>query len=316
MKDLPPSPVAPAARTAAPFDSARHASPAQGVALALGAAAFWGLFPLVFKTVAHIEPLVVLAHRSLWSLVFVTLLMTLMGRREIFQRAFYAPRTVGVSLLSGAAVAANWGVFIWAVAHGQVLQSSLGYFISPLVSVTLGVAFLGERLRRPAWFAVALATLGVAVLVVRLGELPWVALALAFSWAVYGLIRKLSPLGSLPGLYMETLLLAPFALAFLAWWAGGEGMMAFGADTLDGALLMGTGLVTALPLLLFARATRILKLSTAGVLLYSVPTLQFLLAVYAFGEPFTLTHLAAFTLIWIGLVLYGGDSLKSRTRAG
>lgn len=320
MTDLPSSPSSTASPGVSPGvsrDTSASASAGQGVALALAATCIWGMFPLVFKTVAHIAPLEVLVHRSLWALVFAGLLMAVMGRREVFQRAFYAPRTLAMALLSGLAIAVNWGVFIWAVSNDQVLQSSLGYYINPLVSVLLGVLFLGERLRPWAWAAIALAAAGVLVLVVRVGVVPYVSLALAVSWGLYGFARKLAPVGSLPGLFLETLVLSPLALGFVAWMALAGGVepfsgaaMAFGTVWSDVALLVMTGAVTALPLLLFARATRILRLSSIGVLMYIVPTLQFLLAVFAFQEPFTQAHLWAFMLIWAGLALYGWDSLK------
>ncbi|HEY9078535.1 EamA family transporter RarD [Magnetovibrio sp.] len=294
-------------------DSAQSASLAQGVSLALGATAMWGMFPLVFKTVAHIPALEVLAHRSAWSLVFVTLLMVAVGRRgEIFSKSFYAPRTLRTMALSGLAVATNWGIFIWAVAHDLVLQSSLGYYISPLMSVALGVVFLGERLHIAAWAAIALAVVGVSVLVINLGQVPWVSIGLAVSWSIYGLVRKTAPVGSLPGLYLETLLLLPVALSYIAWLPLHDGATTFGGSVADSALLAGTGLVTALPLLLFARATRILRLSTIGLLMYIVPTAQFLLAVFVFDEPFTTAHLIAFAFIWLGLAVYGWGSSRSR----
>lgn len=307
MADLPQS--APSSR-AVSKDSASAAKPGQGVLLAVGATCIWGMFPLVFKTVAHISPLEVLAHRSLWSLVFAAVLMALLGRREIFSRAFYAPRTLGVMALSGLAVAVNWGTFIWAVSNDQVLQSSLGYYISPLVSVLLGVVFLRERLKFKAWVAIGFAMLGVTLLVAHFGVVPWVALALAVSWAIYGLVRKLAPVGSLPGLYLETLMLAPLALGYVVWLDMSPHGAAFGVEMGDSAKLIVTGAVTALPLLLFARATRILRLSTIGVLMYIVPTGQFGLAVFVFDEPFTQAHLLAFVLIWTGLAIYGWDTLS------
>jgi len=309
MQDLPNA----APKTAQIHDSAQSAGLAQGVALAVGATAMWGLFPLVFKTVAHIPALEVLAHRSAWSLVFVALLMLGVGRgREIFSKSFYAPRTLRTMALSGLAVAVNWGIFIWAVANDLVLQSSLGYYISPLMSVALGVVFLRERLPAVAWVAIGLAVFGVAVLVFNLGIVPWVSIGLAVSWSIYGLVRKTAPVGSLPGLFLETLLLLPVALSYLAWQGMQSDTAMFGASLIDSALLAGTGLVTALPLLLFARSTRILRLSTIGVLMYIVPTGQFLLAVFVFKEPFTSTHLIAFAFIWFGLALYGWGSSKYR----
>lgn len=318
MTDLPSSIARQTPHGVVSEDTSINASLAQGVMLALASTCFWGMFPLIFKTVSHISPLEVLAHRALWALVFATLLMAAMGRREIFQRTFYAPRILAVALLSGMAVAVNWGVFIWAVGNDQVLQSSLGYYINPLLNVLLGVVFLRERLRLWAWVAIGFAAAGVVFLVVRVDGVPWVALAIALSWSTYGFIRKLAKVGSLPGLYLETLLLSPLALGFVAWLGvqdAGSGMLAapfFATSWADSARLIATGAVTAAPLLLFGRAARILRLSTIGVLMYIVPTAQFLLAVFIFHEPFTSAHLWAFSLIWIGLVIYAWDSLRYR----
>ncbi|HEY9163180.1 MAG TPA: EamA family transporter RarD [Magnetovibrio sp.] len=318
MTDLPNSTGSQLPHAAVSKDTSVTASLAQGVVLTLGATCFWGMFPLIFKTVAHISPLEVLAHRALWALLFAALLMAAMGRREIFQRAFYAPRILIVALLSGIAVAVNWGVFIWAVGNDQVLQSSLGYYINPLLNVVLGVVFLRERLRLWAWLAVGFAAAGVLFLVVRVDGIPWVALAIALSWSLYGFVRKLAKVGSLPGLYLETLMLSPLALGFVAWLGvqgAGTEMLAipvFATNWADSARLIATGAVTAAPLLLFGRAARILRYSTIGVLMYIVPTAQFLLAVYVFHEPFTPAHLWAFSLIWTGLVIYAWDSLRHR----
>lgn len=317
MRDLPDQSLDQRSGYSPRIDTAHSASAGQGVLLGVASTCIWGMFPLVFKTVAHIPALEVLAHRSAWSLVFVTILMVVMGRGgEIFSKAFYAPKTVRTMALSGIAVACNWGIFIWAVSHDVVLQSSLGYYISPLMSVVLGVVFLRERLALVAWVAVALAALGVVVLVVNLGTLPWVSLGLAVSWSIYGLVRKTAPVGSLPGLYLETLLLLPWALGYIGWLGLSAGEApAFGASPADSLLLAGTGLATALPLLLYARAVRILRLSTLGVLMYIVPTAQFFLAVFVFDEPFTSHHLAAFALIWLGLALYGWSSTRPRRSA-
>jgi len=294
-------------------DTAHAAHTTEGVMLTLTATCCWGMFPLVFKTVAHIPALEVLAHRSAWSLVFVVLIMLAVGRRrEIISRSLYAPRTLVAMFLSATAVAVNWGIFIWAVSHNVVLQSSLGYYISPLVSVVLGVVLLRERLGIAAWTAVGMATLGVLVMIFNFGMVPWVSLGLGVSWALYGLARKTAPVGSLPGLYLETLLLLPLALGYIFWLGFYEGTGIFGGEIIDSALLAGTGLVTALPLLLFARATRILRLSTIGLLMYIVPTAQFILAVFVFDEPFTRVHLASFALIWLGLIIYGWGTARMR----
>lgn len=308
MRDLPNSSISP--------DSSQSASALQGGILGVAATCIWGLFPLVFKTVAHIPALEVLAHRSAWALVFALILMMLVGRRrEIFARSLYAPRVLKIMALSGVAVAINWGIFIWAVANELVLQSSLGYYISPLMSVVLGVVFLHERLGVLSWAAVALAACGVLVLVFSLGLVPWVSIGLAVSWSIYGWVRKTAPVGSLPGLYLETLLLLPVALAYIGWLYVAQGDAVFGSSLRDSVLLAGTGLLTALPLLLFARATRILCLTTIGLLMYIVPTGQFILAVFVFHEPFTTAHLVAFVLIWLGLALYVWGTARTRLHA-
>ena len=299
-------------------DSAQLAAPGEGVLLGIGATLMWGMFPLAFKQVAHIPALEVLAHRSAWSLVFVIVLMVLVKRgHELSSKAFYDPKTLKTMALSGFAVACNWGIFIWAVANDLVLQSSLGYYISPLMSVLLGVIVLRERLRASAWVAVGLAGVGVAFLVFRLGIVPWVSLGLATSWAIYGLVRKTAPVGSLPGLYLETLLLLPWAIVYIVWLGAVDGNALFLKTIEDTALLMATGLVTALPLLLFARAARILRLSTIGLLMYIVPTGQFVLAVFVFDEPFTQAHLLAFACMWLALGISGwGSSRTSSTHTG
>ncbi|MFC1673980.1 EamA family transporter RarD [Pseudomonadota bacterium] len=295
-------------------DTAAVASQGQGVVLALLATGMWALFPLAFKTVAHIDALEVLAHRSAWAMLFAALFMLAMGRREIFSRAFYAPRLLGFLALSAVAISVNWGVFIWAVAHDRVLESSLGYYINPLVSVALGVVVLREHLSFANWVAIAFAVVGVAVFVWGRGAVPWVPLALAFSWAIYGLVRKVAPVGSLPGLYLETLLLLPLAVGYVVWLAA-RGVGVFGGAFEDSVLLIVMGLLTALPLLLFARATRILRLASIGLLMYIVPTGQFILAVFVFDEPFTSSHMLAFVLIWSGLAIYGWGAARAGRRA-
>ncbi len=300
--------------SSASADGAKNASTRQGVALAVMATLTWGLFPLAFKAVAHISALEVLAHRSFWTLVFTALLMMLTRRREIFTRTLYTPRILGVAALSGLTIAVNWGVFIWAVANDHVLQTSLGYYISPLLSVLLGVVVLKERLSFPRWVALGLAAIGVVVMMMSAGAASWVVFSIAGSWTFYGLVRKLAPVGSLPGLYLETLMLLPLSGGYIAWLTWGPGPAAFGAGVGDSALLIFMGALTALPLLLFARAARILPLSAIGLLMYIVPTGQFLLAVFAFREPFTVSNLLAFVLIWAGLALYSWDTF-ARHRA-
>ncbi|MFO1153535.1 MAG: EamA family transporter RarD [Rhodospirillales bacterium] len=285
-----------------------------GVACASGAYALWGLFPLYFKAVAAVPALEVLAHRIVWSLLVVFVALVLGGGLGAAGAIFRQPRLLAVLAASAAALTVNWGVFIYAIDSGQVLQSSLGYFINPLVSILLGVAVLGERLNRLQWLAVALAASGVVLEVVTVGSLPWIALALAFSFAAYGLLRKLAPAEALAGLFAETALLAPVALAYLLVLAAkGEGTFAADTIRLD-LLLVLAGLVTALPLVLFVAGARRVRLVTVGLLQYIAPTGHFLLALFVFGETITLLHGLTFALTWVGLALYTADALRGPLR--
>ena len=286
-----------------------------GPALALGAYAMWGLFPLYFKLLAHINYMEVLAQRTIWTFIFVFLIMLAMGRFEIFTRGFYLKKTVLIMLASGVVLAVNWGVFIVAVNIDQVLQASLGYFMAPLASALLGIFVLGERPSLPRWVSLAMAFVGVGYMVAGVGDVPWLALALAGSWAVYGLLRKVSPLGSISGLYMETMILGPVALAYIIYIAlEPPGLVAqplFGSTMENAMLLIGAGILTALPLLLFARAAKLMQLGFIGILQYLVPTSQFMLAVFVFDEPFGSDRMVTFVCIWIALAIYVADSLNT-----
>jgi len=206
----------------------------------------------------------------------------------------------------------NWLIFIWAIANEYILQSSLGYFINPLVNVLLGVAFLGERLKWLQWGAVGLAGCGVGVMVFVLGKMPWTALSLAVTFAIYGLLRKQAPVDAMTGLFVETLLVSPLALFYLAWlWGEGSAVVAFDSGSLL-YLVIASGVVTATPLILFTAGARRLPLSVLGLFQYIVPTAHFVLAVFIFGEPFTQWHLASFALIWTALALYTVDVIRNR----
>ena len=287
-------------------------SPLAGGLFAAAAFGLWGGFPVYFKAVAAADPAEVLAHRIFWSVVFVAVLLAAARRFGAVRKAFADRRCLLALAGSAVLVTINWGVFIWAVSIGEILQSSLGYYINPLVSVFLGVVFLGERLARTQWLAIALAATGVGVMVVQVGVVPWIALALAFSFAGYGLIRKLAPVDALTGLFVETLLMAPFAAAYLIylWGAGG---LSFGAAGWGfSALLALAGVITALPLILFAAGARRLRLSSIGLFQYIAPTGHFLLAVLVYGETFTATHATTFGLIWLALGLYSLAGLRRR----
>ncbi len=280
-----------------------------GVLFGLAAYGWWGFVPLYFKAVARVPPLEVLAHRVLWSLLLLTVLLTLRGRLPLFGSLLKNRRSLAVLGLTTLLIAANWLVFIWAVANDRVLQASFGYFITPLLNVLLGVLVLGERLRRLQVAAVMLAGLGVLWLSIRLGGLPLVSLALAGSFSLYGLLRKLVPTDGTLGLAAETLLLSPAALAWLLVREQGAGTAFLHAGAGTAWLLAAGGIVTALPLIWFAEAARRLPYATVGFLQFLSPTLQFLLAVVLFHETFTSSHAVAFGLIWAALGLYSWDTL-------
>lgn len=290
-------------------------SPAQpssqaGTLLAIGAYLLWGAFPLYFKAVAGVPALQVLAHRVVWALVIAALLIIVRHRCRAVAATFADRRHLASLFVSSVMLAVNWGVFIYAVESGRVLQASLGYFINPLVSVVLGMIVLGERLRPTAWFAVMLAAIGVGLELLRLGTVPWIALVLATSFAGYGLMHKLAPVESLVGLFVETALLAPLAVPYLCFLAL-SGTGAFTAiDGRTDALLMLAGPVTLLPLLLFVAAARRITLATLGIVQYITPTAHFLLAVFVFGEPIGDDHWAAFGLIWLALAVYTVGALR------
>jgi len=287
---------------------------APGIAFGLAAYLWWGLCPVYFKAVAHVPPLEVLAQRIVWSLVLLMILMWRRGRLAELRLAVRQPRVILALSLSTVLVAVNWFVFIWAVTNGQLLQASLGYFINPLVNVLLGMVVLRERLRRWQWLSLALAVVGVVALGLRLGELPVISLVLAFSFGIYGLIRKLVDVGATAGLTIETALLTPLALVAMAIW-NGQGILVFGhLDRGTDGLLMLSGVVTALPLVWFAAGARRLRYATMGFLQYVAPTGQFLLAVLAYQEPFSREKLLSFGLIWLALAIYSADAVLSRRR--
>lgn len=280
-----------------------------GLALGVGAYTLWGVLPLYIHLLKGVPALQVLAHRVLWSLVLLAVIIVIFRRaRPIFAAA--RGRTLLLLLGSALLIAVNWIVYIWAVQNDHVLEASLGYFINPLINVALGFAFLGERLRRIQGVAIAIAAAGVLVLAVSGGGALWISLALAISFGLYGLLRKVAAIDALGGLTVETLLLAPFSLALLVH-ASQAGTGAFGQTTHLDLLLILAGAVTAAPLLMFAAAARRMPLATLGLLQYIAPSLQFAEAVLLFGEPVRTVHIATFALIWTGCALYAFDSIRA-----
>ncbi len=281
----------------------------KGFTAAAAAFAIWGIFPLYLHPLREVSPFQIVAHRIVWSCMFVLAWMAVRGELPIL-RATLGNRSVLWRLaLTAALITVNWIVYVWAATHGHVVESSLGYFINPLVNVLLGVALLSERLTRAQWIAVALAATGVAHLTIVAGRPPWIALTLALSFGTYGLIRKVVKVESLPGLATETLVLLPSAVAYLLWCeSAGIGALGHAGATIHG-FLVGSGPLTAIALFLFAYGARLLPYSTVGVLQYITPTLQFACGVFAFHEPFERTRAIGFALIWAALLIYACEGL-------
>lgn len=292
-------------------DTARTRS---GLLLGFGAYLVWGFLPIYFKALSAVPPTEVVAHRIVWSLLFLAIILTALRRWQDLRTAFRTPRALTTLALTAVLIGANWLVFIWAVTNGHVLEASLGYYLNPLVNVLLGTAILKEKLSRGQFVAVALAGAGVAVLALGAGTGLWISLTLAFSFALYGFFRKIAPVESLEGLSIETALLAPLALGWLLW-LGSEGQGSLGADPATSLLLVLSGPLTAVPLLLFAAAARRLPYSTLGFLQYIAPTLQFLSAVLLFDEHLTTAHLICFGAIWTALVIFAGEGIRLSRQA-
>jgi chloramphenicol-sensitive protein RarD len=277
----------------------------------MGAYASWGVFPLYWKLVAKVPVFQVISHRILWSAVLLVAYVALRGQLGDLRASIARPGVLKAYAFASLLIAINWGVFIWAVGAGRVVEASLGYFINPLLSVLLAVFVLGETLRPAQWASVAMAATGVLYLAVAHGHVPWISLLLATSFALYGLAKKRAPLGSVHGLTLETGLLTVPAAAYLAWSElQGEAALFHGAATTD-ALLLGAGAVTIVPLLLFASAAQRIPLLWIGLLQYIAPTLQLGIGVLVFGEPFEHDRLVGFSLVWAALVLFAVEGVRA-----
>jgi len=273
----------------------------KGILYGLGAYIMWGLFPIYWKWLQDIPALQVIGHRIIWSFIMLTIVM-LVSRQWTKFRSALTRRVLVIYFLAGLLLSANWLIYVWGVNAGHIVETSLGYFINPLLSVLLGMIFLGERLRPAQWFPLGLATSGVIYLTLTYGSLPWIALSLAFTFGFYGLVKKTAPLGSLYGLTLETGLVFLPALGYLLF-VENTGQGAFGHSNLVSVLLMvGAGVVTTIPLLMFASAARRIPLTMIGILQYIAPTLQFLLGVLIYKEAFTTAKLVGFSLVWIALI--------------
>ncbi|SEA12175.1 EamA family transporter RarD [Microbulbifer marinus] len=291
----------------------RDDSAATGLLAGISAFLFWGLAPLYFKLLDGIPSTEILAHRSIWALALALIVLALIGKFADFTATLRDRRKMRTLALSALLIGSNWLVFIWAITNQHLLDASLGYYINPLISVLLGVLVLGERLRRLQWIAVGLAAVGIGWYLWQFGRLPMVALFLAMSFGFYGLVRKRAPVESLTGLAVETLYMLPLALAYLIWSSSPSSNPLNNSWELNGLLLLA-GPITLTPLLLFNIAARRLNLSTVGFLQYIAPTLQLLVAVMLFHEPFDENKLLTFAFVWLGLLLYSVDALAQRRK--
>ncbi|HLP69527.1 MAG TPA: EamA family transporter RarD [Rhizobium sp.] len=283
---------------------------ARGFAFALAAYMLWGFLPFYMKAVAHIPPTEVIAHRILWSIPIAGGVLLILRRTDDLKVAIRNPRMLGMAAVTALLISINWGIYVWAIGAGRALDTALGYFINPLFSIFLGAVLLKEKLAPAQKVAITLAAIAVAVLTYDAGGLPWVALGLTFSWGFYAFFRKTLPIGPNQGFLLEVLLLSVPALGYIAYLgATGHGHF-FATGTADALLLLGTGLVTAVPLLFYANGAKLLRLSTIGIMQYLPPTMIFLIAVFVFKEPFGTAKMIAFPLIWLALGIFVWPMLR------
>ncbi len=276
----------------------------QGLAFAIGAYGLWGFLPLYMKAIAHIPAAEIVLHRVIWSVPVGALVLILLGRTATLREAFRSPRTLAMGCVTATLISVNWGIYIWAVNSGHALDAALGYYINPLFSILLGALLLGERLSRLQLAAIGLAAVAVAILTLDSGRFPWVALSLTFTFGLYALAKKRLPIGPNQGFLLEVLILLAPALAYLVYLIM-TGQNHFGQGVpFNTWMLVGCGVVTAVPLIFYANGAKRLRLSTIGILQYIAPTMIFLCAVLVFDEPFGRARMIAFPLIWGALVIY------------
>ena len=276
----------------------------QGLAFAVGAYFLWGFLPLYMKLVSHMSAAEVVAHRIIWSLPIAAIVLIVLRRTSDLRDALKSPRTMGMACVTAALISINWGIYVWAISSGHALDAALGYYINPLFSIFLGAVLLGERLSRAQLAAIALAAGAVLVLTFDAGRIPWAALGLMFSWGFYALAKKSLPIGPNQGFLLEVLTTT------------GQSHFAVGVG-LDTWLLIGSGAVTAIPLMIYANGAKLLRLSTIGILQYITPTMIFFIAVFVFDEPFGRARMIAFPMIWVALVIYSTSMLRQiRVKVG
>ena len=296
-----------------PDDAAERQLQHDGVLTALIAYVLWGVFPIYFKLVQSVPPTEVLAHRIVWAVPFGALILLVRRQWPEVRRAFASPSTLFWLGLAAVAISVNWFIYIWAVQQEEVLQASLGYYINPLMYVIVGVLFLKERLRRPQVISVLLAAIGVSYLTIRGGQFPFIAVSLALLFTLYGVIRKQVAIGAMPGLFIETLMLFPFAMAWLGWLMLSQQAAFAGGTVSMSLLLMLAGPLTVVPLLMFAIAARRLTLTVIGFMQFIAPTLQFIVGIY-YGEVLTTAHLVCFGCIWAAVAIFSVDAFYQQKR--
>ena len=282
----------------------------RGVIYGASAYVTWGIIPIFWKYLAHVGAVEIVAHRIVWTLIFAIAALSAWGRMPKLWAALRNPKVVLTLVASALLIAVNWGIFIWAVTVDRIIDTSLGYYINPLVSFVLGVVWLGERLTKLQLVAIGLAVLGVLNQTVAVGYLPWVSLALAISFGIYGLLRKTVAVESLEGLTVEAIILAPVSLAFIVYMVSSQQGAFLRNGVATDLLLILAGPLTAIPLLLFAAGARLVRLSTMGFLQYLAPSISLLIAVFLYGEKFTHAHAITFALIWSALALVSWEALR------
>ena len=286
----------------------------RGFAFALTAYLLWGFLPLYMKALAHIPTLEVLAHRVIWSVPIALVILAALGRTADLMAALRSPRMLGMAAITAGLISVNWGIYVWSIQTGHALEAALGYYINPLFSIFLGAVLIKERLFPAQKLAIALAAVAVGFLTWQVGKVPVVALSLTLTWGFYAYFKKMLPIGPHQGFALEVILLLPFALAYALWQASRGEAMFLNTTMADTLLLIGCGVVTAVPLMIYANGAKLLRLSTIGIMQYIAPTMIFLTAVFWFGEPFDSARLVAFLLIWTGLAIYT-TSLVRQARA-
>ncbi len=285
-----------------------------GFLFALSAYLLWGFLPIYMKALSHIPPTEVIAHRVLWSVPIALGVLLVLGRTADLKTALRTPRMLVMGAATAALISVNWGIYVWSIGSGHALEAALGYYINPLFSIFLGRVLLGERLHPAQWVAIALAAFAVALLTWDAGRLPLVALSLTLTWGLYAYLKKSLPIGPNQGFTLEVLILTPFAIGYLAWLvAQGQSHFLQGVAR-DNLLLVGCGIVTAVPLMLYANGAKKLRLSTIAMMQYIAPTMIFLTAVFVFDEPFGHARAIAFPIIWAALALYTASMLAGRKR--